>query len=76
MISAPFFISAIWSLIGEPPYAQTAWREGLGVVQSKQNNDTHAKTEDAEEGLTLPVNLHCELASWGHDNGNRALHLL
>jgi hypothetical protein len=24
IISAPFFMSAIWSLIGEPPYAQTA----------------------------------------------------
>ena len=40
------------------------------------NEKTHTEIENTQEGLTLPMNLHCELARWGHHYRNGTLHLL
>ena len=76
MISAPFFISAIWSFIGEPPYAQTACTYESDKESRERDDETHSKTEDTKERLTLPMDLHGQLAGRGHDDCNRTLHLI
>ena len=43
---------------------------------SELNINTHAKAQNAKEGLTLPMDLYGELASGCHDHGDWTLHLL
>ena len=43
---------------------------------SEHNINTHAKAQNAKEGLTLPMDLYGELASGCHDHGDWTLHLL
>ena len=74
-ISAPFFISAIWSLIGEPPYAQTAYRMPGQPERLGDARQTYPEIEDLQEGLTFSVDLSGQLSSRGHDDGHGALHL-
>ena len=40
IVSAPFFMSTIWSLISEPPYAQTAWQQWTSMSTKWQNYGT------------------------------------
>jgi hypothetical protein len=76
MISAPFFSSAIWSLIGEPPYAHTACDARLRVTNTVSNDETHPQVHNFQKRLTIPMYLYSQLSGGCHDNGNRSFHLL
>ena len=76
-ISAPFFISAIWSLIGEPPYAHTAYsievRNATGIISDERTNP---QIQRFQERLAIAVNLDSKFARRRHDDSNRSFHRL